>query len=144
MTVCIGALCADEEAQPGRAVVLASDRMVTMGGMIEFEHEVPKIKPITDHILGLAAGDALRGARLASDVRAAILAAGQGVEQVAESAAQRYAQLRLIQLDSEVFAPRSISIQQFYEGGLQTRMVPQIAGMIDQQVMSYNWGVELL
>src|SRR5205823_3860400 len=40
MTVCIAALC-QEDGKP-RAVV-GADRMVTLGGFIEFEHAVPKI-----------------------------------------------------------------------------------------------------
>ena len=46
MTVCIGALCSD-----ATDVVVISDRMVTLGHLTEFEHELPKINNITDRVV---------------------------------------------------------------------------------------------
>ena len=40
MTICLAALCRQED-EP--VAVVAADRMVTMGGFIEFEHPVPKM-----------------------------------------------------------------------------------------------------
>ena len=64
MTICIGALCSDGDGNPGRSVVVCSDRMVTMGTLQEFEHEVPKIYAIANQVVALVAGDALAGSRL--------------------------------------------------------------------------------
>ena len=37
MTICIAALC-----EKGEKIIIAADRMVTVGQIIEFEHDVPK------------------------------------------------------------------------------------------------------
>jgi hypothetical protein len=68
VTVCIGALCASRDGRAGGAVVVASDRMVTLGGLTEFEHEVPKVTVVAARAVALIAGDALRGAQLARDL----------------------------------------------------------------------------
>jgi len=55
MTICISAIC-----EGGKAVVVASDRMVTAGFLaLEFEHPGGKIKEISKTCVGLTAGDAL-------------------------------------------------------------------------------------
>ena len=41
MTICLGALCAGAEGREASTVVVASDCMMTMGGITEFEHELP-------------------------------------------------------------------------------------------------------
>ncbi|MGH2443468.1 MAG: hypothetical protein ACRDFX_09930, partial [Chloroflexota bacterium] len=69
MTVCIGALCKDEQDRVGWAIILSSDRMVTMGGFIEFEHEVPKGSPLAHKAIALIAGDALRGNQLVQSAK---------------------------------------------------------------------------
>jgi hypothetical protein len=46
VTIGLGALCAGTEGGGASAVVVASDRMVTMGGITEFEHEVPKVTQV--------------------------------------------------------------------------------------------------
>ena len=43
MTICLGALCEDV-GSGAQAAVIASDRMVTWGGLTEFEHGMPKIE----------------------------------------------------------------------------------------------------
>lgn len=144
MTVCIGGICADEEDRPGRLVVVASDRMVTMGGLTEFEHEVPKIKAITDRIVAMISGDALKGSQLATAVRAVMPAGSTSVQQVSQILADQYSALRRAQLESLVFSPRGLTIESFYAQGGQTRMIPQIAGGIDQQVMQFDLGIDLL
>src|SRR5215469_2586223 len=68
MTVCIGAVCRDRDENGRNSVVVASDRMVTMAQITEFEHEVPKLTQLTDHTVALMAGDARRGMRIVRDM----------------------------------------------------------------------------
>jgi 20S proteasome alpha/beta subunit len=143
MTVCIGALCRDLSGHPSAAAVVASDRMVTHGGITEFEHEIPKIVPLADRILELAAGDGLRAGRLARDVAAAVPSGPVMVGDVAQLLAVRYADHRRQQVESDLFIPRGITIAQFY-GGLQSQLLGQLVGMIDSQVMNFNFGVSSL
>lgn len=117
--------------------------MVTFGGMTEFEHEVPKINRVTSRIVALMAGDALRGARLAYDVTCQMPADSPPVQAIVEAFSSRYVESRGNQINSEIFQPRGIRMQDFY-GGQQQRMIPMIAGTIDEQVTNFNYGVEVL
>lgn len=114
-----------------------------MGGLTEFEHEVSKIMPIGERLVALSAGDALRGSLLAREVQASIPGGAATVDQVAQAAATRYADHRRQRIDSELFGPRGISLREFYEG-LQQRLIPPIAGQIDQQVMAFDYGLDVL
>ena len=142
MTICMGAICSDLQHRSERAVVVASDRMVTMGGLQEFEHEVPKVNEIGDCVVALVAGDALKGNYLVRAVRATVTAAGN-VRGVADSAADRYAELRHELVDASVFGPRGITLSEFYRG-LQPTMLAQLVGGLDQQVAALDPGLELL
>jgi hypothetical protein len=42
VTICLAAVCREDEET---RVVVATDRMVTLGGFIEFEHAIPKMAP---------------------------------------------------------------------------------------------------
>lgn len=139
MTICIGVLCAD-----GKVAIAASDRMVTWGGITEFEHEVPKITMICEKVVTLVAGDALRGARLAREVKLQIPGASPEAREVAESISRKYVEQRHSQLESEILLPRGIRMREFYQGGLQQSMLGPLAGSIDLQVANYDFGVELL
>src|SRR5919198_3006607 len=109
MTICLGALCAGPDGREASAVVVASDRMVTIGtsgGITEFEHEVPKVTQIGDRIVALAAGDALRGAQLINELRRDVHHGAQQLQNVAATAAALYAALRRQQIESEILSPR--------------------------------------
>lgn len=56
MTICIAGICGENR------VVLASDRMITESGTlrVEFEPDRPKMISLTDSVIALSAGDALR------------------------------------------------------------------------------------
>src|SRR6266404_4303806 len=143
MTVCLGALCSDRDGHSSKAVVVGADRMVTLGGHTEFEHEVPKIMAVTDRVVALIAGDALKGGSLIRDIASQMPAGAMSVKAVADAISVRYTQLRQQQIQSDIFTPRGISMAQFY-GGLQQQMLPQIVAGIDNHVASYNFGVDIL
>src|ERR687888_1762988 len=107
MTICLGALCAGPDGREASAVVVASDRMVTIGtsgGITEFEHEVPKVTQIGDRIVALAAGDALRGARLVQELRRYIQQGAPPMQNVAATAAAQYAALRRQQIENDILS----------------------------------------
>ena len=51
MTICIAALCENREK-----IIVASDRMITVGQLIEFEHDVRKFEPLIDNCIVMSAG----------------------------------------------------------------------------------------
>lgn len=142
MTICIGALCSNKDGQPYKAVTVAADRMVTMGNLMEFEHDVPKILKVTDKVVILMAGDAISGSRLARGVDSAFPNVAPSVITVAEQAASLYAELRDKKIEADIFRPRGLTRQQFYEKG--TAMPQQIVFGLDQEVKAANLGVEIL
>ncbi len=143
MTICIGALCSYPNVHPSKALVIASDRMVTFGGITQFEHEVSKIIEVTDKIVIMTAGDALKGSRLARDIMTHIPAGSPTVKGVADASALRYTELRKEQIEAQIFTPRGISMQDFYQG-LQQRILPQLVGAIDDQVATFDYTLDLL
>lgn len=144
MTICIGALCADAQGRPGRYAVVASDRMVTMGGITEFEHDVPKMTAVTDRIVALMAGDAVNGASLIRALPANIAGSPPTVRRVAESAAGLYAQHRRQVIEAAVLGARGVTLQDFYGGGVQLKWQPQLVAATDHTISNFDFGIELL
>ena len=97
MTICLDALCAGAKGREALAVVVASDCMMTMSGITEFEHEVPEVPKVTqigERIVVLAAGDALRGAQLINEARRYVQQGAQPLRSAAATTAAPYAALR--------------------------------------------------
>lgn len=142
MTICIGALCANPKGRECRAVVVAADRMVTWGPT-EFEHEVPKIMAVGGSATVLVAGNTLYGSRVVRETRAHFAMGVPRVAELADAIAAKYADLRREQLQTDVFGPRGMSMQNFY-AGQQTQLVNQLALGLDNIASSFNYGVDLL
>jgi 20S proteasome alpha/beta subunit len=146
MTICIGALCANKDGVANKAIIVASDRMVTLGQLTEFEHEAPKIAPIREKIVALMAGDAFRASQLIRDVISSLPPESPHVFQVAQIAANRYVEARARQIEIDVFQPRGLTREQFYKGQVAalTQNLQQLAFQIDNHVTTFNFNVELL
>jgi 20S proteasome alpha/beta subunit len=145
MTVCIAALCKDREGRDVSAVVVVSDRMVTLGSLVEFEHEIPKIDFVQERIAVLMAGEALKGSRLARDLRKSLGTDPKPIDHAANILGQLYSALRDQQIETDIFRPRGLQRFAFYAG--QYTGIGQNAQMfftIDTQVHSFNLGVDLL
>jgi hypothetical protein len=140
VTLCMAALCADEDA--GAAAVVAADRMVTYGGFIEFEHTVPKMAHPSPSAVALIAGDTLLGTRLAKGVAAEFSGASPRVDEIAERMAARYVEMRRAELENQVLALRGLDMGSFY--GNHATLNPQVTMMLDQTMAQYNLGIELL
>jgi len=138
----MAAICSDDAKRPGAAVVVAADRMVTMGNLIEFEHTAPKSTPIGPRALALIAGDALTGAHLAREVAAEVAAAPMTIAQLAQALSGRYSETRNRHAEADILMPRGLTWATFY--GQHQNLVAQITMMLDQQLSQYNLGVELL
>jgi hypothetical protein len=139
MTVCIAALCNDGD---DAIAVVAADRMVTLGGFIEFEHAVSKMAPASQFALAMVAGDALIGTRIAKVVEGASAGTNPAVVDVAQSLAEEYLAAREQQLDEQLLLPRGMTLETFYQS--HAALNPQITAMLDNQMAQFNLGVELL
>jgi hypothetical protein len=58
--------------------------------------------------------------------------------------AQRYGDLRRAVAEATYLAPRGLSLAEFYQGGLQARLIPPLAAGLDQEVASFNLGIDVL
>jgi 20S proteasome alpha/beta subunit len=143
MTVCISALCAKADA-PAKNVIVISDRMVTLGRLTEFEHEVPKITNIAPKVVVLVAGDAIRGSQLIKNVTEGG-PASPFVRDLAQLTASRYSEMRDAQIEAEIFRPRGLTRLQFYQGGAPAiGQQSQLFFGIDNQVATFNFNVEMI
>jgi 20S proteasome alpha/beta subunit len=140
MTVCIAALCQNDDDAPH--VVVAADRMVTLGGFIEFEHAVPKMKEASSLAITMVSGDALVGMRLAEEVVDALAGSNPPIAQIAQTLAARFEVARQQRLEQQLLRPRCLDIATFY--GSHQALNPNIVAMIDNQMTQFNLGVELL
>jgi len=76
--------------------------MVTMGGMTEFEHEVPKIVFVSKKAAILTAGDAIRGARLVRELKS-VFPVDASIETIAIKTKDHYVRLQDQQVELDQF-----------------------------------------
>lgn len=138
----MAAICSDDDHNPGSAVVVASDRMVTMGNIIEFEHTAPKSTAIGTRAVALISGDALTGTHLVREVAAEVAATPMTVAQLAQALSARYVETRNRHAEADILVPRGLSWATFY--GQHQHLVAQITMLLDQALSTYNMNVELL
>lgn len=110
MTVCIGAICEDPAA-----TVVASDRMVTVSSLIEFEHDIPKLEAVGEQCIALTAGNALAHTELFRSVKTELTQYTEpSVSQINKVVAEQYAERRRQAAEAKVLKPRGVSLSEFY------------------------------
>lgn len=137
--MCIAALCREGDET---FAVVGADRMVTLGGFIEFEHTVPKMAHPAPHAVVMIAGDTLTGTRLANSVVTDLRGGMPRIDEIAERLSNRYGEFRRSALDAQILALRGLDLGSFYgaHGSLQQPLVM----MLDNQMAQFNLSVELL
>ena len=139
MTICLAGICQEDGQQ---YAVVAADRMVTLGGFIEFEHGVPKMAHPSAQAVVMVAGDTLVGTRLAREVSEALDGAVPRTPGIARDLAMKYSEVRTQALETQILSTRGLTLQMYY--GAHQSLNQQITMMLDQQMNQYNLGVELL
>lgn len=136
----MAAICSDGTAGP--LAVVAADRMVTLGGFIEFEHTVSKMQPASPVSVAMVAGDTLLGTRLAQSVAQEFYGSSPSTAEVSARLAQRYAETRRGELDHQILSLRGLDFNSYY--GAHQSLNGNITAMLDNQMAQYNLGIELL
>lgn len=128
------------------AVVVTSDRMLSAHFLsLEFDHPDSKIEKLGKSCVGLSAGDALPAGELfASAYSVATQLQNPQVGQIAESIKETYANLRARRVEEQVFKPRGITIDAFYQQGLIRQFPPEVAMQLDDLVQRAEFGVTLV
>jgi hypothetical protein len=116
--------------------------MVTLPGLIEYEHGVPKMAEASSFAIAMPAGDALVGAQIARDAAAELSAGSPSVTEIAESLAAEFDAARLARMEQQVLSPRALDVDTYYEK--HDELSPQIVAMLDNTLAQWNLGVELL
>ncbi len=128
MTVCIAAICKayptpETENQNMHVIIGATDRMLTVGDMVEFEPKIAnKIVHFSASISGMFAGDFGLQNEILLDVvpvvRGRIKAEPQNwwtVKQVAELYAKSFKQAHLKRAENAVLAPLGLDLPTFFD-----------------------------
>ena len=141
MTICIAASAADKSA-----VVVASDRMISAGFLnLEFDHPESKIEKLGKSCVGLSAGDALpAGDLFSSAYPVSTQLQNPKVKQISETVTDTYSLLRKKRIEEEVFSPRGLTIDAFYQQGLIRSFPPEVSMSLDDQVQHAAFGVTLI
>jgi 20S proteasome alpha/beta subunit len=147
MTICIAAIC-----EKGKNIVVAADRMFTVGPPlnVEFEPQISKIEELSAGCVALPAGPTLYADELLKRVRAELQTGrGMSVKQICELVPQKYAQFRDEKCEEIQIEPLlGRDFRSFREKGgflpayLQAQ--PGIYQNIVVQQQQYNLGLELM
>lgn len=138
MTVCIAALCRADHGEP-RAIV-ATDRMVTAGDFLEFEHSGSKMVQLTEKAAVMVAGSTLDGMRLVKEAAAEELP--EQISAIAVALGQRYGAARMWRAQQAVLSPHGLSLDSFH--GMHRGLNEQVVMLLENQLSQFNLGVELL
>lgn len=141
MTICIGAICDD-----GESVIMASDRMWTNERLsIEFEYPESKIESLSPTCFATVAGVVVLPTELFERVREMVDKKGiRNIAEIANLIKEEYIEERRKRVEDEIFKPRGIRMKDFYEGGLQRAMNPELVQLLDREVENYRFMLEIL
>lgn len=140
MTICIGGICND-----GKTVILAADSMLTNEGLsIEFEHPTKKMTRLGERCVALTAGDALAHTELFDMVQQQIMdQRSPSVIKIVETVKECYQKIRHREIRERILMPRGFNdFDDFYQ--MQRHLLPDIALNIDHQIVTYNYGLQIL
>lgn len=136
MTVCIAAA-----AEANKSIVLIADRMATNMNVVREAESAHKILSIKSNIYMLIAGDGVLG----KEIHKAVLARVDEINTIEEAAAvaqSEYINARLARVQNLVLVPRGLTIDAYQRQ--QQTLEPNIAALIDQQMMQFSIDVSLL
>jgi 20S proteasome alpha/beta subunit len=141
MTVCIGALCDD-----GKAIVVASDRMMTYSAPMNLQVEMPvkKIVAIGQSVAILFSGGVADGEDVISKARAKICGSNKTIHEIADATAASYQEIKRRKVEDTILRPL-IGIDfnswaSLLAQSAASQSLAQILGMISQ----HNLQLELL
>ena len=142
MTVCIAALYDN-----GKGAVLASDHMITWGfSPMEYETEsndVSKIRALSDDSYVLHAGNVFDGDLIVQRSQTQIIEAKFSLaEDLANTIANVYKEVRLHNLEQRFLHPRGLTLNGYYAA--QQTLNPGMVQEIDERLANGNIGVEFL
>lgn len=143
MTICVGAIC-DRREDSGEKVIVASDRMVTAGDFsVAFEHEEPKIIPLSGNCVALTAGPALVHTDLFRKVKTKFHSgATPPISEIVDKVKEEYLKIRNRIIEERFFKVRGFNLDWFKEH--QRMLSPEIVMRLDRQLETYEFNLHIL
>ena len=138
MTICIATMAGKDH------VVVASDRMVTVGALnTEFEQNISKTNIITNNCVAAMAGNALAFLPVSNIAKANIVQQNiTDIGKIAEFYRQSYILMRNQKLEQDVLARVGINMEQFIK--LNRTLAPDVIANLFQAMNVYNYGLSLV
>lgn len=146
MTVCIAAICRD---QPDRHVIMASDQMISMGGVTSGDSATLKLDPLYFHWWSQFASndvsailpvyEAIRN-RDASDTKTKLLTK---LTDIAEMCKEAYKAGRLERIQDEVLAEYGMTWKDLKEDGMK-RLNERDFQMLTEKIRRFSLDLEML
>lgn len=138
MTICIAALC-----EGGKKIILASDRMVTVGEIIEFEHDVPKFDELSKNSIIMTAGSTT----LQNDI---IQLAKKEINtitlptfnQITDKVKEAYVGTRIKRAEELYLKPKGLNLSTFYQS--QKMLLPEVIFKISDEIDRSSLRVEYI
>lgn len=141
MTVCIGAL-----ANRKKQIVLAADKMISLGFPMAYEYEtddVYKIYELTDKSVALIAGNAQFAYEIIDNVKKKLsIGTFASIKDIAELVRKEYQAFRLKIISQQVLEPRNMTIGDYYNK--QNSLHPGVVQEIEKRLTEDNIGVEII
>ena len=138
MTICIAALC-----EKGEKIIIAADRMVTVGQIIEFEHDVPKFVNLAENCVIMTAGSTT----LQNDIIKEAVSKIKGLKkptfkQITDEIKNSYTTIRIKRAEETILKPKNMNFQSFYQN--QRALLPEIVFQMTDAINRTNLGVEYI
>ncbi|MFX1499928.1 MAG: hypothetical protein ACFFDH_03070 [Promethearchaeota archaeon] len=139
MTICIAAKC-----ENNTNIVAASDKLLTIRGLIEFDHPSSKIEKLMENCCIMTAGNALATTELFEDIKEEISEYRDiTIRDIARITKEKYILHRSREIGERYLAARNINnIDEFYEKIMN--LPPNIGMYLDDKIENYDFDLEVL
>ena len=105
MTICIAALC-----DKGERIIVSADRMITVGQIIEFEHDVPKFVTLTDNCVVMTAGSTTLQNDIIKEALSKIKALKKPTfKQITDELKNAYISIRIKRAEETILKPKNLN-----------------------------------
>jgi hypothetical protein len=138
MTICIAALCENRSK-----IILAADRMITVGQILEFEHEVRKFKELTSNCVIMYAGSATIQDDIINEAMPQIQNLRTPVfKQITNEIIEAYTKIRIRKTEETILKPQRLDFDSFYQS--QRMLLPEIVFNLTNAITNMKLGVEYI
>lgn len=141
MTICIGAIC-----NKGKAVVIATDRMVTSQfPPIGYEHPSSKIETLTDKSVFLISDDILLAAEVLKRTKAKLSSSrSTRIDDITKTVCESYKEYKQEIIEELYLKPRALNLQSFYREALCAKLPKELTLNLDTNIINFVLKVQLI